>query len=57
MREIILSFTPKWYDKLESGEKVFEHRKRFSREKVKAYVYLGKPIHFKKDIFHCTIEK
>lgn len=44
MRTILLSFKPVYYDMLKNGEKVFEYRKRFCNEKVKAYLYLGKPI-------------
>ena len=44
MRTILLSFSPSYYDILKNGQKVFEYRKRFCNEKVKAYLYLGKPI-------------
>lgn len=44
MRTILLSFSPIYYDILKSGDKVFEYRKRFCNEKVKAYLYLGKPV-------------
>ena len=44
MRTILLSFSPRYYEILRSGAKVFEYRKRFCNEKVRAYIYLGKPI-------------
>lgn len=44
MRNILLSFSPRYYEILRNGEKVFEYRKRFCDEKVKAYLYLGKPV-------------
>lgn len=43
MRTILLSFNERWYSALRSGEKIFEHRKRFCNEKVRAFLYLGKP--------------
>lgn len=43
MRTILLSFSPEWYSDLESGRKIYEHRKRFCKEPVKAYIYLGLP--------------
>lgn len=43
MRTIILSFSAEWYPALVRGEKIFEHRKRFCKEPVIAYIYLGLP--------------
>lgn len=43
MRAILLSFDEKWYPALRAGEKIYEHRKRFCNEPVRAFVYLGKP--------------
>jgi hypothetical protein len=43
LRTILLSFDEKWYPVLKSGEKIFEHRKKFCNEEVRAYLYLGKP--------------
>lgn len=43
MKTIILSFSEEWYPQLISGEKIYEHRKRFCRESVMAYIYLGVP--------------
>lgn len=40
---MLLSFSPKWYDDLSSGRKIYEHRKRFFKEPVIAYIYLGLP--------------
>lgn len=43
MRTMLLSFSPKWYDDLSSGKKIFEHRKRFYNDSACAYIYLGLP--------------
>ena len=43
MRTILLSFDEKWYPVLKSGEKIFEHRRKFCNEEVCAFLYLGKP--------------
>lgn len=43
MRTMLLSFSPKWYDDLSSGRKIYEHRKRFYNDTVCAYIYLGLP--------------
>ena len=43
MRTILLSFDEKWYPVLKSGEKIFEHRRKFCDEEVRAFLYLGKP--------------
>ncbi len=44
MKTIFLSFSPEWYKYIVSGEKIYEHRKRFTKEPVVAYLYLGIPI-------------
>lgn len=44
MRSIFLSFSPEWYQYIVSGEKIYEHRKRFTNEPVAAYLYLGLPV-------------
>jgi len=44
MKTILLSFGNEWYPALKDGRKVFEHRKRFCSEPVKAYIYLGFPM-------------
>lgn len=43
MKSIILSFSHEWYPPLIKGLKIYEHRKRFCNEPVKAYIYLGLP--------------
>lgn len=45
MKSILLSFSNEWYPPLKDGLKIYEHRKRFCKEEVKAYLYIGKPIH------------
>lgn len=43
MRVMLLSFSPEWYPYMLSGEKIYEHRKRFYDGPVIAYIYLGLP--------------
>ena len=43
MRTILLSFDEKWYPALKNGDKIFEHRKKFCDDEVRAFLYLGKP--------------
>lgn len=43
MRTILLSFDERWYPALRSGDKIYEHRKKFCNEEVRAFLYLGKP--------------
>ena len=38
MKKILLSFKPYWHEKIKSGEKIFEYRKRFCDEPVMAYM-------------------
>lgn len=44
MRKILLSFSYEWYSYLKSGQKIYEHRKRFCKEPVEAYLYIGIPL-------------
>lgn len=48
MRTMLLSFNPYWYEKIKSGEKVFEYRTNFPDDIVKAYMYVSSP--YKKSI-------
>ena len=43
MRTMLLSFKPHIYDKIHTGDKIFEHRLRFPDEPVMAYMYVSKP--------------
>lgn len=52
MRTILLSIKPEVYDRIFSGEKIVEYRKRFSKEKVKAYLYVSKPVQKIKGILY-----
>lgn len=42
--EIILSFRPEYFKPILYGFKKYEYRKRFSKKRVKAYLYLSLPI-------------
>lgn len=44
MRNMLLSFKPNVYNKLISGVKIYEHRKVFPDEPIKAYLYVSSPI-------------
>ena len=43
MKELLLSMKPVWYELVESGIKIFEYRKNFPEEKIKAYIYVSSP--------------
>lgn len=44
MRTILLSFKADVYKKVISGEKIYEHRKVFPNEPIKAYLYVSNPV-------------
>lgn len=44
MRTMLLSLRPDVYKKVLTGEKIYEHRKVFPDEPVKAYIYVSSPI-------------
>lgn len=44
MRTMLLSFKPSVYEKIRSGIKIFEHRRSFPNEPIKAYMYVSSPI-------------
>lgn len=44
VRTILLSLREDVYKKVLSGEKIYEHRKVFSDEHVKAYIYVSSPM-------------
>lgn len=44
MRTILMSLKKDVYDRVLSGEKIYEHRKVFPAEPVKAYIYVSTPI-------------
>ena len=44
MRTMLLSFKADVYKKLLTGKKIYEHRKVFPSEPVKAYLYVSSPI-------------
>ena len=43
MRTMLLSLKADVYQKVLSGEKIYEHRKVFPDEPIKAYIYVSKP--------------
>lgn len=44
MKKILLSFKPYWFEKIKSGQKIFEYRTRFCDEPVIAYMYVSRPV-------------
>ena len=38
MRTMLLSFKPSVYEKIRTGIKIFEHRRSFPNEPIKAYI-------------------
>ncbi len=44
MRTMLLSFKPSVYEKILSGEKIFEHRRSFPNGPIKAYMYVSSPV-------------
>ena len=44
MRKILLSMKPYWFEKIMSGEKIYEYRTRFASEELEAYVYVSQPV-------------
>lgn len=44
MRTMLLSFKPRVYERIKSGEKKFEHRRTFPDEPIKAYMYVSAPV-------------
>ena len=44
MRTMLLSFRPDVYDRIASGEKIFEYRRIFPEGHIKAYMYVSGPV-------------
>lgn len=44
MRTMLLSLKPEVYDKIVSGEKIYEHRSVFPDEPILAYLYVSSPV-------------
>lgn len=44
MRTMLLSFKPCVYERIKAGEKIFEHRRSFPDEPIKAYMYVSTPV-------------
>ena len=44
MRTLLLSFKPNVYEKVINGIKIYEHRRTFPEEPVKAYLYVSRPV-------------
>lgn len=44
MKTILLSLKPEVFQNVQSGKKIYEHRRVFPNESVKAYIYISRPI-------------
>lgn len=44
MRKMLLSFKSDIYQKVISGEKIYEHHKVFLNEPIEAYLYVSTPV-------------
>ena len=44
MRTMLLSFKPRWYNKIMDGSKIFEYRRTFPNEEIMAYMYVCSPV-------------
>lgn len=52
MRTMLLSFKADVYKKVITGEKIYEHRKVFPDEPIKAYLYVSTPVKAMEGIMH-----
>lgn len=44
MRTMLLSFKPSVYERVINGIKIYEHRRTFPDEPIKAYLYVSRPV-------------
>lgn len=44
LKELLLSMQPKWFNMLVSGRKLYEYRKHFPNERIRAYIYVSSPV-------------
>lgn len=44
MRTILLSFKPDVFKKIQSGKKIYEHRRVLPNGPITAYIYISKPV-------------
>ena len=44
MRTMLLSLKPEVFQNVKSGKKIYEHRRVFPDEPIKAYIYISRPI-------------
>lgn len=44
MRTMLLSLRPDVYENVRTGKKIYEHRKVFPNEPIKAYIYVSRPV-------------
>ncbi len=44
MRTMLISLRPEVFENIASGAKIYEHRKVFPNEPIKAYIYVSRPV-------------
>lgn len=54
MRTMLLSFKPEVFERVVSGQKIFEHRSVFPNEDVIAYLYVSSPVQAIKGVMLLT---
>ena len=52
MRKMLLSMQPYWFEKVMSGEKIYEYRNRFPNEDIEAFIYVSAPVKAIAGIIH-----
>lgn len=52
MRTVLMSFKPRIYEKLRSGEKIYEYRRQYCDEETMVYMYVSTPVKEIKGILH-----
>lgn len=52
MRTVLMSFKPHIYEKLKTGEKIFEYRKQYSDDETIVYMYVSSPVKAITGILH-----
>lgn len=44
MKTMLLSIKPEWFNKIMDGSKIFEYRRTFPDEEIRAYMYVSTPM-------------
>lgn len=44
MRKMLLSFSADVFERIQTGDKIYEHRRTFPNEPIEAYLYVSRPV-------------